>query len=147
MARRTIWPVALTALLLYLAGPVAAQQPKYQEPPEEDETLATPENYTFNPLQAEKEMKVGNFYFKKGSWRAAAMRFEEATKWDPNMAEAFLRLGEAREKQKDFKAASIAYKKYVDLAPDAKDVKDVQKKIEELKPEATAKTAESKGIS
>ena len=51
------------------------QQPAPVEPPEEDENLKTKE-YSFNPLQAQKELNIGNFYFKKGSYKAAAGRFE-----------------------------------------------------------------------
>ena len=35
-----------------------------QEPVEEDETLA-PKTYTFNPLQANKELQIGDYYFKE----------------------------------------------------------------------------------
>src|SRR5215467_2261039 len=45
-------------------------------PPEEDTSVAVKE-YAFNPLQAQKEIAVGNQYFKKGSFRAAAGRFTE----------------------------------------------------------------------
>ena len=55
--------------------------------------------YAFNPLQAQKEIRTGNYYFKKGSYRAAAGRFEEATKWNGGEPEAWLRLGEAEEKR------------------------------------------------
>ena len=47
-------------------------------PPEEDTSITVPV-YGFNPLQAQKEIRTGNYYFKKGSYRAAAGRFEEAT--------------------------------------------------------------------
>ena len=122
--------------LTLVFGPVFAQEkpPKQQpvqeqEPPEEDESLK-PAEYTFNPLQAEKEMKVGAFYYKKGSYKAAARRFREATHWDPTSAEAFLKLGQAEEKLKDEKAAREAYTKYLELAPDGKDAASVRKKLE-----------------
>jgi Flp pilus assembly protein TadD len=109
---------------------VLAQQekPQPEEPPEEDAGLAVKE-YSFNPLQAAREMKVGHFYAKKGSWRAAATRFEEATKWEPGNVEAWLKLGEMREKLKDDKGAREAYSKYVELAPDAKNAAALKKKI------------------
>jgi len=101
---------------------------------EEDETLATTnEEYSFNPLQAEKDVRVGNYYFKKGSYRAAALRFRRATKWNDGYAEAWLRLGEAEEKQKDNQAAREAYAKYLELSPDAKNASDIRKKMEKLK--------------
>jgi tetratricopeptide (TPR) repeat protein len=100
-----------------------------QAPPEEDENLTAKQQYSFNPLQAAKELQVGKFYFKKGNLRAAAMRFEEATRWDGNLAEAYLRLGEVREKQKDMRAAREAYVKYLELSPDAKNAGDIRKKL------------------
>jgi Flp pilus assembly protein TadD len=72
---------------------------------------------------------VGRFYLKKGSFRAAAQRFEEATRWDPNNADAYRLLGEAKEKQKDAAAARLAYTKYLELAPDAKDAEAIRKKV------------------
>ena len=102
--------------------------PAYQEPPEEDGG-STPKEYTFNPLQAAKEVKIGNYYYKKGSYKAAVHRFEEALKWNPTMAEAALRLGEAEEKLKDKKAATEAYKKYLELEPDGKEAAAVKKKV------------------
>src|SRR5207248_1116779 len=109
--------------------PKAQPPPKQQqEPPEEDESLK-PKEYTFNPLQASKEVTIGNYYFKKGNYRAAAKRFTEATHWNASMAEAYLRLGEAQEKLKDEEAARAAYAKYVELAPDAKNADSIRKKL------------------
>ena len=104
------------------------QQQQEQEPPEED-VGSTEKEYTFNPLQAQKELKAGGFYFKKGNYKAAARRFQEAAKWDPGAAEAFLRLGQSEEKLKDGKAAHDAYAKYLELAPDAKDAEAIRKKL------------------
>jgi tetratricopeptide (TPR) repeat protein len=133
-------------LLLISAAPLLADDLKKdrpQSPPpstkeeplkEEDESLApTDEEYSFNPLQAEKDLRVGNYYFKKGSYRAAALRFRRATKWNDGFAEAWLRLGEAEEKQKDAQAAKEAYAKYLDLSPDAKNAAEIRKKLEKLK--------------
>ena len=119
-------------LALIFAIGAAAQQPpaqtQEQEPPEEDPSLA-PKEYTFNPLQAATEMRVGAYYFKKGNYRAAALRFTEAAKWDPSLAEAYLKLGEAREKQRDKKAAAEAYAKYLEVAPEGKDAGEVKKRL------------------
>ena len=101
-------------------------------PPEEDKSIATPV-YGFNPLQAQKEIRTGNYYFKKGSFRAAAGRFEEATKWNSGEPEAWLRLGEAEEKLKDHKAARNAYTKYLSLAGDSKIADEIRKKLEKMK--------------
>jgi tetratricopeptide (TPR) repeat protein len=125
----------LTGILLAQDDPQLKKRPaeqakpaQEQEPPEEDESLA-PKTYSFNPLEAEKDKKVGAYYFKKSNYKAAASRFHEATLWNPTDAEAFLRLGESEEKLKDKKAAQEAYEKYLALAPDAKDAESVKKKL------------------
>lgn len=123
--------LSLAAVLL-CAACLAAQKkpapPSPQEPAEEDESLAVKE-YSFNPLQAEKEIKVGSYYLKKGSYRAAARRFREATRWNPGSADAWLKLGEAQEKLKDKDAARQAYAKYLELKPDAKNAAEIRKKL------------------
>ncbi len=108
--------------------PQSAQPPSEDNPPEEDDN-EKPKVYTFNPIQAENEIKVGMFYMHKSSWRAAAKRFDEATKWNPNSAEAFFRLGEAREKLKEKDAARAAYQKVVLLSPDSKEGREAKKKL------------------
>ena len=102
-------------------------------PPEEDEALAVKHVYAFNPLQASKEMQIGSFYYKKGSYRAAEERFREATKWDGSLAEAWLRLGEAAEKNKDPQSAKEAYAKYLQVSPEAKNAPEIKKKLGKLK--------------
>jgi tetratricopeptide (TPR) repeat protein len=103
-----------------------------EEVPPEEDAAAKPKEYSFNPLQAEKEMRVGNYYFKRGKYRAAADRYHEASMWNPTLAEAYLREGGAAEKQHDKKAAKQAYSKYLEVAPDAKDAADVKKKLSKL---------------
>lgn len=103
-------------------------QQQEQEPPEEEESLK-PKEYTFNPLQASKELRVGEYYMKRGSYKAAVLRFREATHWNPSLAEAYLRLGEAAEKLHDDKTIQQAYSKYLELAPDAKDAAAIRKKV------------------
>jgi tetratricopeptide (TPR) repeat protein len=134
-------------LSLFLALPLTAQdKPKppeppavqEQEPPEEDPDLK-PKEYSFNPLEASRNIVAGNFYFKKGNYRAASRRFLEASKWDPTSAEAMLRLGEADEKLHDFAGAREAYEKYVMMATDAKEIDSVKKKLATLPKSRTAK--------
>ena len=123
MVRTWIVSLALGVALLAQQPP-----PKPQEPPEEDESIA-PKEYAFNPLQASKEIKIGDYYFKKKNFRAAANRFREATRWNPGLAEAYLRLAESEEKLNDQAAAKEAYTKYLELNPDAKDADAIKKKL------------------
>lgn len=104
-----------------------------QLPPDEDKATPQPKQYAFNPVQSKKEVEIGEFYFKKGDYRAAAGRFTEATRWNTGNAMAWLRLGDAQERMKDAKAAQSAYEKYLQLAPEAKNAAEVRKKLEKLK--------------
>jgi tetratricopeptide (TPR) repeat protein len=115
--------------------PLAARpqqaKPDEVEPPEEDESLI-PETCVLNPLEAARNMTAGNFYFKKGNYRAAANRYKRAACWDPSSAEAFLKLGESDEKMRDRDGARDAYQKYLAAAPDAKNTAEIKKKLAKL---------------
>jgi tetratricopeptide (TPR) repeat protein len=105
-------------------------KPVEQEPPEEDESLK-PEEFSLNPLEAQRNINAGDYYFRtKKNYHAAARRYLRATKWDPGSSEAFLKLGESEEKLNDRAAARGAYEKYLELAPAAKNSDAIRKKIE-----------------
>jgi len=95
---------------------------------------------SINPVQAQKEIVAGNYYFKKPNLSAAAKRYLEATRWDPGSAEAFLKLGETREKLHEYGAAREAYLKYIELGEDAKEKDALRKKMARW-PDATAAKA------
>ncbi len=103
-----------------------------EAPPEEDESLA-PTKFTFNPLQSEKDVRVGNWYFKQRNYRAARERYREATQWNEGNSDAWLHLGEAAERTKDLDIAKQAYGKYLALEPDAKNAPEIKKKLAKLK--------------
>jgi tetratricopeptide (TPR) repeat protein len=108
-------------------------KPQEEPPPPDEDAAADAKVYSFNPLQAQKEMRTGEFYFKKGSYRAAATRFREATRWNPTFAQAWLRLGDAAEKQNDAKTIAEAYAKYLELQPEARNAGDIRKKLDKIK--------------
>jgi tetratricopeptide (TPR) repeat protein len=105
---------------------------KEEIPPEEDKALSN-EEYSFNPLEAQNWVGIGNQYFKRGKYRSAEARYRGATKWNEGYGEAWLRLGEAEEKLKDPQAAKDAYTKYLEVAPDAKNAAQIRKKLARLK--------------
>ncbi len=99
---------------------------------DEDEDLLPRTQYAFNPIQAKKDLKIGNFYARKGNHRAAAGRYLEATKWNPSYAEAYWRLGRAREKLEQPSDALEAYRRFLQLAPDDKRARAAKQKIPAL---------------
>jgi tetratricopeptide (TPR) repeat protein len=136
-------PALAFAAVLHAQGPVLKKRgeptpPAARKdglPPEEDASVAVgTKEYAFNPIQAKKEISIGDQYFKKGSYRAAAGRYTEATRWNSGEPEAWYKLGEAEEKLKDSKAAKEAYGKFLEVA-DAKDkrAEEIKRKIEKMK--------------
>jgi tetratricopeptide (TPR) repeat protein len=121
--------------------PPPPQAPKPEDLPEEDQSLK-PKEYALNPLESAKNVNIGDQYFKKGNYRAAANRYKEATLWDPGSAAAFLKLGEALERAHDFSGAREAYTKYLELAKDTKDADTIKKRIAKW-PKASAASPSS----
>ena len=108
--------------------PPAQQVPDESTLPEEDEAVA-PEKFVLNPLESERNVKVGDYYWHKGKYTAALRRYEWATRYNPSSAPAFYKVGEAEERLKNKDAARIAFRKVVDLAPDSKLAREAKKKL------------------
>ena len=129
-------------LLLCAAGMAFPQLQQREAPPEEmpsglvdeDEDLFVEKQYAFNPIQAKKEVKVGNFYAKKGNHRAAAGRYLEATRWDPNYSESYWKLAQSRDQLNQASLALEAYRKFVRLKSGGKRVKEAVRRIAALEP-------------
>ncbi|HUA61976.1 MAG TPA: hypothetical protein VML19_24680 [Verrucomicrobiae bacterium] len=105
---------------------------KEEVPPEEDTSLSK-DDYSFNPLQSKRDVEVGDYYRRKGDWNAASGRYRVATLRNDGNAQAWLKLGEARQKMKDTKGAKEAYNKYLELDSTSKTAEEVRKALTKLK--------------
>jgi tetratricopeptide (TPR) repeat protein len=95
-------------------------------------TQNAPDQPTWDPLRAEKDLEVGRYYMHKGDVDAAMERFQDAITAKPGYALPYRMLAEAQEKKGMKKAAIKSYTKYLDLYPQAEDADKVHKKIEKL---------------
>lgn len=95
-------------------------------------TKSAADQPTWDPLRAEKDIEVGQYYMRKGDVDAAIDRFEDATVAKPGYAIPFRYLGEAQEKQGLKKQAIKSYTRYLDLYPHAEDKGKIQKRIDKL---------------
>lgn len=137
----------LVLLPLLSCAALFAQEEKQELPPEEDESFAAPREYAFNPVQAQKELKTARFYMKKGSHRAAALRAQEAIKWDDSLLEAYVLLGEAREKNTDPDGALKAYRQYLELTDEKdKERRNVQRRVDRLSRQMAKDSGTATGI-
>jgi tetratricopeptide (TPR) repeat protein len=129
--------LVIAVLLMSLAAPAQLREREESSEStaplvEEDEDLVIRTEYVFNPIQAAKDLKVGDFYANKGNHRAAAGRYLEATKWNPSFSEAYWKLGRSREKLDQPDQALEAYQKYLELEPNGKQSREARKRVAEL---------------
>lgn len=128
------------ALPAYAQDPLAPDAPpKPQDNPTskprpngDSATKSAPDQPTWDPLRAEKDIEVGKYYMHKGDVDAAIDRFEDAVLAKPGYAIPFRYLGEAYERKGKKKPAVKAYQRYLDLYPHAEDGDKIRKKIEKL---------------
>jgi len=113
--------------------PQGAPPPKPPAKPNKDNaTQNSPDQPTWDPLRAEKDLEVGQYYMRKGDVDAAIDRFQDATLAKPGYAIPFRFLGEAQEKKGLKKQAIKSFQRYLDLYPHAEDREKVQKRIDKL---------------
>jgi tetratricopeptide (TPR) repeat protein len=116
--------------------PADAAPPAKQKPPaktnKDNATDSAPDQPVWDPLRAEKDLEVGQYYMRKGDVDAAIDRFQDATVAKPGYAIPFRYLGEAQEKKGLKKPAIKSYQRYLDLVPRADDAEKVRKRIEKL---------------
>jgi tetratricopeptide (TPR) repeat protein len=142
------------AMFLFGGLPLLAQEPppesssKPDEPPakkpdkkkkSDSATQNAPDQPTWDPLRAEKDLEVGQYYMRKGDVDAAIDRFQDATTAKPGYAVPFRYLGEAQEKRGLKKQALASYSRYLELYPHAEDGDKIRKKIDKLRSEAEKK--------
>jgi tetratricopeptide (TPR) repeat protein len=148
--------LATAGIALLLAGmPVYAQDPAPEssskpadasapkkadkKKPSDNATQNSPDQPTWDPLRAEKDLEVGQYYMRKGDVDAAIDRFQDATTAKPGYAIPFRYLGEAQEKKGLRKQAIVSYSRYLDLYPHAEDGDKIRKKIDKLRSEVERK--------
>lgn len=127
--QRPLLALVVVAGMLVFNGPLifGAQEPAPQETQAQDDT--------FDPVQAYNDMKVGDFYFKKGRYDAAISRYRDAARHRPGFAIPYLRIAKAYEKKREPKGAIEAYEKYLEILPKGSDAPYAKKQIEKLKRE------------
>jgi tetratricopeptide (TPR) repeat protein len=147
-AKRATTAAILLGALFLPAWELDAQQPpqdapakpadpkqKPAKPNTDTATQNAPDQPKWDPLRAEKDLEVGQYYMKRGDYDAAIDRFNDAIEAKPGFAIPFRWLGEAQERRGVKKKALKAYQRYLDLVPHADDGDKIRKKIEKLQRE------------
>jgi tetratricopeptide (TPR) repeat protein len=83
--------------------------------------------------QAAKDVDVGFYYLNEKNYRAAESRLKEATELKPDIASAYIGLGQAQQKLGKSADARKSYEAYLQLSPEGKDAEKVKKALAELR--------------
>lgn len=108
----------------------------------EDEPADVQEMHPWNPYRAMKDDEVGDFYFKRKSYKAALARYQDALVWKEKDAVANFRMAQCYEKLDQPDQAILHYQEYLKILPEGPFAKDAQKALQKLKAQAKNETSE-----
>jgi tetratricopeptide (TPR) repeat protein len=115
--------IALISILVFHAGrPIICAQNQQAQPPA---AIDDPVRVYVSP-SASKSVEIGDFYLRRGKYKAALSRFQEALKTDQHYAPAYRELGKVYEKMGSWQKALDAYRRYLDELPSAKDAREAK---------------------
>src|SRR5690349_20571293 len=90
------------------------------------------EMHQWNPHKAQKDIEVGEFYFKRKNYRAAEERFREALLYKPGDAIATYRLAEVLDAQGHTTEAVENYQQYLKIPSSGKYAPEAKKALARL---------------
>lgn len=104
---------------------------------EGDEIGGVQEFKPWNPHKADKDVEVGDFYFKRKNYRAALDRYREALYYKDNDAVATFKVGICEEKLGDADEARTAYEKYLKILPEGPFSEEAHRALDRLKAQSS----------
>jgi len=90
----------------------------------------------WNPLKADRNVEIGNYYMTLRNYPAAISRYREALYWKKDDAMAQLRLGQALEVVGQYADARKNFEGYLRILPDGKFAPLARKSLEHMKGKA-----------
>jgi tetratricopeptide (TPR) repeat protein len=109
----------------------AAKHPESESSPDED-TFGVMEVKKWDPHKAEKNVEVGDYYFKQKNYVAAISRYREALEYKPKDAIATFRLAQALEKTGESQEALQNYQEYLRILKNGPLAAEAKKGVERM---------------
>ncbi len=92
----------------------------------------------YDPHKSEKDIEVGDFYYKRGNYKAAVSRYQEALYYNSRNPLATFKLADALEKDNQLDDAAVYYSEYDRLYPDGAQITEVKTALQRLAPRVQA---------
>jgi len=96
------------------------------------DTSDVQEFHPWNPYKANKDIQVGDYYFKRKNYKAALDRYKEALYYKNNDAVATFRIAECQEKLGDKAEAKKYFEQYLKILPEGPLAKDAHAQLAKL---------------
>lgn len=90
------------------------------------------EFHSWDPHKTMKAIEVGDYYFRRENYRAAASRYEEALVYKPKDADASFKLAQTLEKLKQYDEARDSYTDFLKIIHDGKEADEARKALARL---------------
>jgi tetratricopeptide (TPR) repeat protein len=96
------------------------------------DTSDVQEMHPWNPYKAQKDVDIGDYYFRRKNYKAALDRYKEALYYKDNDAVATYRLAVCEEKLGDKTGARKNFEQYLKILPEGPFAKDARASVEKL---------------
>ena len=138
-------PIAVVLLFMLFISAAATPGTAAQAPPsrkpalirdtdtaegKEEAVVSKPKEYS-RELSA-KNLKIGDYYFKRKNYVAAIQRYQDAIEYQPDHMEAYESLARAYEKNGDLAKAAHVYKDFIQKNPDSPKAAEIRIRLAKL---------------
>lgn len=90
------------------------------------------EVHAFNPLRAVRDNDVGDYYYKRGNYKGALARYQDALAYKDNDAAAHYGMAKCYLKLNDPAQAAVHFREYLRILPNGPLSKDAEKALKKL---------------
>ena len=94
------------------------------------------EMHPWDPHKAQKNVEIGDFYFRQKNYRAALSRYCEALSYKPNDAVSTYKIAETLDKEGDLAGARTYYQSYLKILPEGPFAAHSKKALERIRAQA-----------
>jgi tetratricopeptide (TPR) repeat protein len=111
--------------------------------PNDDLSGGVQEVHPFNPLRAVRDNDVGDYYYKRGNYKGALARYQDALAFKDNDAAAHYGMAKCYLKLNDPAQAAVHFREYLRILPNGPLSKDAEKALKKLPIANNAATAKN----